>query len=175
MHPTHLPLVWETQYFRKTQKFCCFFFCFLRWLPVKLHTFQQISTPTGGDLNYSSLLSQHLSQSGKLVGAPELLYMQMMLSFNQCLLLALSETENTFTCIHKYIQNGSSCVNICFWPWLFKCTASPRIEWFRSGGCLCSSTQHWSPAESCWILLLLRGGQHWFLKGKVIIQVKLPC
>ena len=70
MHPTHLPQVWEThKHFRKTQKCCCFFFCFLRWLPVRLHAFQHISTPTGGDLNYSSLLSQHLSQSGKLVGA----------------------------------------------------------------------------------------------------------
>ena len=38
-------------------------------VPVRLHAFQHISTPTGGDLNFSSLLSQRLSQSGKLVGA----------------------------------------------------------------------------------------------------------
>ena len=70
MHPTHLPQVWEThKHFRKTQKCCCFFFCFLHWLRVRLHAFQHISTTTGGDSNYSSLLSQRLSQSGKLDGA----------------------------------------------------------------------------------------------------------
>ena len=58
----------NTQTLQKNTKRLLFLLLLLA-LTVRLHTFQHISTPTGGDLNYSSLLSQHLSQSGKFVGA----------------------------------------------------------------------------------------------------------